>query len=125
MLGGKSIIGFIPSTDRVRAREFYEGVLGLTYKEDDGFATVLDANGVDVRLTNVGEFTPFPFTIFGWSVDDIVETVKVMKTKGVAFDRYDFLEQDDLDIWTAPDGARVAWFKDLDGNVLSVSQDSE
>ena len=125
VLRGNNIIGFIPTTDRAKARAFYEGVLGLTFKEEDAFATVMNANGIDIRIVGVGEFTPFGFTILGWAVDDIAETVTTMRAKGVIFETYDFLDHDDLGIWTAPDGAQVAWFKDVDGNVLSVSQDTD
>jgi len=125
MLAGKNIIGFIPSVDKSKARAFYEGVLGLEVKEEDAFAIVLDANGTDIRLVDVGAYTPFHFTILGWAVEDITATVSEMRAKGVEFETYDGMDHDELGIWTAPDGARVAWFKDIDGNVLSVSQDTE
>ena len=125
MLEGKNIIGFIPSRNKAKARAFFEGVLGLTCKEEDAFAIVMDANGTDIRIVDVGDFTPFRFTILGWAVEDIAETVSTMRSKGVEFETYDGMEHDDLGIWTAPDGARVAWFKDVDGNVLSVSQDTD
>lgn len=125
MLSGKNIVGFIPTTDRAKARTFYESVLGLEFKEEDAFATVMNANGINIRIVDVGPFTPFGFTILGWAVDDITATVTAMTAKGVVFEAFDFLEHDDLGIWTAPDGARVAWFKDVDGNLLSVSQDTD
>ena len=125
MLRGKNIIGFIPTTDRAKARTFYEGVLGLQFKEEDAFATVMDANGVDIRIVGVRQFTPHGFTILGWAVEDIAETVTMMRENGVVFESYDGLDHDELGIWTAPDGARVAWFKDIDGNLLSVSQDTD
>ena len=125
MLRGNNIIGFIPTTDKAKARTFYEGVLGLEFKEEDTFAVVMNANGIDIRIVNVGQFTPFGFTILGWAVEDIAEAVTTMRAKGVEFETYDFLDHDDLGIWTAPDGARVAWFKDVDGNTLSVSQDTD
>ncbi|MGB8832861.1 MAG: VOC family protein [Candidatus Sulfotelmatobacter sp.] len=121
MLGSTNIVAFIPTKDAEKARAFYEGVLGLRFVKDDGFAMVLDANGIMVRIAKA-QFTPAPFTILGWQVNRIEEVVKGLQAKGVHFERFGFFEQDALGIWTAPSGDKVAWFKDPDGNVLSVSQ---
>ena len=123
MLGSTNIIAFVPTTDATRARAFYEGVLGLKFVADDGFAMVLDANGIMIRVAKMGkEFTPAQFTILGWQVNGIEKIVAGLQVKGVLFERYGFLKQDELGIWTAPTGDKVAWFKDPDGNVLSVSE---
>jgi catechol 2,3-dioxygenase-like lactoylglutathione lyase family enzyme len=121
MLGSIDIVAFVPTKDTEKARAFYEGVLGLRFVKDDGFALVLDANGIMVRVAKA-EFTPAQFTILGWQVDDIEKMVTRLQGKGVQFERFGFFEQDELGIWTAPTGDKVAWFKDPDGNVLSVSQ---
>ncbi|MGA2390516.1 MAG: VOC family protein [Candidatus Sulfotelmatobacter sp.] len=121
MLGSLNIVAFVPTTDTQKARAFYESVLGLRFVKDDGFALVFDANGIMVRIAKA-QFTPVPFTILGWQVTRIEETVKGLRAKGVHFERFGFLEQDELAIWTAPTGDKVAWFKDPDGNMLSVSQ---
>ena len=121
MLGSLHIVAFVPTTDTQKARAFYESVLGLRFVKDDGFALVFDANGIMVRVAKA-QFTPVPFTILGWQVTRIEETVKGLRAKGVHFERFGFLEQDELAIWTAPTGDKVAWFKDPDGNMLSVSQ---
>ena len=123
MLEGARPVGFIPSRDLERARPFYEGVLGLRVLQLDGFALVLDAGGILLRVVNVAVegFQPQPFTIFGWSVPDARATVASLAERGVTFKRFPGMEQDDLAIWTAPGGARVAWFEDPDGNLLSVS----
>jgi catechol 2,3-dioxygenase-like lactoylglutathione lyase family enzyme len=121
MLGSINIVAFVPTKDTVKARAFFEGVLGLRFVKDDGFALVLDANGIKVRVAKA-QFTPAPFTILGWQVSDIENMVKALQEKGVKFERFGFFEQDDLGIWTAPTGDKVAWFKDPDGNILSVSQ---
>ena len=105
----------------IRDRAFYVGVLGLRFVKDDGFALVLDANGIKVRVAKA-QFTPAPFTILGWQVGDIEKVVAGLQGKGVQFERFGFFEQDALGIWTAPSGDKVAWFKDPDGNILSVSQ---
>jgi catechol 2,3-dioxygenase-like lactoylglutathione lyase family enzyme len=122
MLGSTDIVAFVPIKDAEKARAFYAGVLGLRFVKDDGFALVFDANGIMVRVAKVPEFKPAPFTILGWQVPDIEKTVTVLREKGVVFERFGFFEQDKLGIWTAPGGDKVAWFKDPDGNILSVSQ---
>jgi catechol 2,3-dioxygenase-like lactoylglutathione lyase family enzyme len=122
MLGSINIVAFVPTRDPEKARAFYEGVLGLRFVKDDGFAMVLDANGIKVRVAKVPEFKPAQFTILGWQVNDIQKIVQELTAKGAHFERFGFFEQDELGIWTAPGGDKVAWFKDPDGNILSVSQ---
>lgn len=122
MLSTCPVIAFIPSRDAAQARPFYEGVLGLRFVSDDDFAIVMDANGTMVRIVRVGEFTPAPFTILGFQVEDIHQAVADLTAKGLVFARYAYFEQSPEGIWTAPNGAKVAWFLDPDGNVLSVSQ---
>jgi catechol 2,3-dioxygenase-like lactoylglutathione lyase family enzyme len=123
MLGSINIVAFVPTRDAEKARAFYEGVLGLRFVKDDGFALVLDANGIMVRVAKVQPtFTPAQFTILGWQVPDIEKVAAALQMKGVQFERFGFFEQDKLGIWTAPSGDKVAWFKDPDGNILSVSQ---
>lgn len=122
MLGSTNIIAFVPTRNPEQARKFYERTLGLRFVSDDGFALVFDANGVMVRVVRVQEFAPAPYTILGWEVQNIEEVVAKLAQTGVQFERYGFFKQDDLGIWTAPSGARVAWFKDPDGNTLSVSE---
>jgi len=122
MLGSTNIIAFVPITDTVKARAFYEGVVGLRFVKDDGFAMVLDANGIMVRAAKMNEVKPAQFTILGWQVTDIENVVRSLQKKGVHFEIFGFFKQDELGIWTAPTGDRVAWFKDPDGNILSVSQ---
>jgi catechol 2,3-dioxygenase-like lactoylglutathione lyase family enzyme len=123
MLGTTNIVAFVPTTDAVKARAFYEGVLGLRFIKDDGFATVLDGNGIMVRVAKVQpDWKPAQFTILGWQVSGIENVVRELQKKGVRCEIFGFLQQDELGIWTAPPGDKVAWFKDPDGNVLSVSQ---
>ena len=122
MLGAINIVAFVPTRDSGKARSFYEGVLGLRFIKDDGFALVLDANGIMVRVAKAPEFKPAPFTILGWQVTGIEKVVTALQEKGVHFEIFGFLEQDRLGIWTAPTGDKVAWFKDPDGKVLSVSE---
>jgi catechol 2,3-dioxygenase-like lactoylglutathione lyase family enzyme len=123
MLHDKPIVAFLPTLDFDKTRAFYEGVLGLRFVHNDGFAMVLDANGTMIRVSKVQpDFKPAGFTILGWEVSGIEKVVADMTEKGVVFERFSFFEQDALGIWTAPSGDQVAWFKDPDGNTLSVSQ---
>lgn len=114
-------MGFIPVRDAEVARRFYVDVLGLTCIEESPFSVVVDANGTSLRLTPVPELHPQPFTIAGWEVGDIDETVDALRAAGVAFRRFDGMEQDARDVWRTPGGDRVAWFEDLDGNTLSIT----
>ena len=120
----EKMVGFIPSRDLDRARSFYEGQLGLTVQGDDGFALVLQVGGRMLRIVNMArgpDFTPFPFTLLGWEVQDLQRAARELRDKGVTLERYPGLTQDELGVWTSPNGDQVAWFKDPDGNVLSVS----
>ncbi len=122
MLGDDPIMTFIPSVDLERARDFYEGTLGLTVEEVNGFACVLRGAGTMVRVTRVETLTPQPFTVLGWQVDDIAEPLAQLRGKGVEPLRFDGMAQDADGVWTAPGGARIAWFHDPDGNTLSLTQ---
>ena len=123
MLATSPVIGFIPTRDAARARTFFEKTLGLRFVSDDNFALVFDANGTTIRVSRVPEFTPFPFTLLGWEVTGIEKIAAEMAARGVEFKRYDFLQQDEAGIWIAPGAvAKVAWFTDPDGNILSISE---
>jgi catechol 2,3-dioxygenase-like lactoylglutathione lyase family enzyme len=114
-------IGFVPVRDLAAARAFYEGTLGLRVVADTPFALVLDAGGTMLRVTPVPELADRPFTVAGWNVPDIRAAVRALADRGVRFTRYDGMTQDDLGIWDTPGGDRVAWFKDPDGNTLSLT----
>ena len=123
MLAQAELQAFIPTVDAELARQFYVDTLGLTFVSDDQFAITIRSGKTDIRISRVEAFNPSPHTILGWKVFDIIAAVQQFAAAGVIFERYPFLEQDAYDIWSAPDGtAKVAWFKDPDGNVLSISQ---
>ncbi len=122
MLAASKIIGFVPTKDSKRAREFYEGKLGFQFVGDDPFALVVRAGETMIRIAKVSDFTPAPFTVLGWEVKNIEAIVASLKNSGVEFEKYPFVQDQELGIWTAPTGDKVAWFKDPDGNILSVSQ---
>lgn len=116
------IKGFIPVRDAEAARRFYEGVLGMRFVEDDRFALVMEANGIMIRLVRMGaELRPAPYTICGWEVPDVEGAAAALVARGVQLEHYPFVEAES-GIWTAPGGSRIAWFKDPDGNTLSISQ---
>lgn len=122
MLGTQKIVAFVPTSDYQKAQAFYEGVLGLRVVSKDPFALVMDAYGIMLRITQVNGLKPQQFTILGWEVDDIEKYVTGLSKRGVEFLRFGFPGQDERGVWAAPGGAKVAWFKDPDGNTLSLSQ---
>ena len=125
-LSSYNIIGFVTIVDVERAKAFYRDTLGLRLvSEEPPFALVFQANGIMLRLGMGKERPPVQGTVLGWQVPDIAAAVKDLIEAGVSFERYGFMKQDELGIWTSPTGAKVAWFKDPDGNVLSLSEHPE
>ena len=122
MLGDKELKAFVPTVMPGKAKSFYKDLLGLKLLSEDNYAMEFSANGVLLRVTTVPELKPHGFTVLGWNVPDILSMVKSLNGKGIVFEKYDFLEQDELGIWTAPGGSKVAWFKDPDGNILSLTE---
>jgi catechol 2,3-dioxygenase-like lactoylglutathione lyase family enzyme len=122
MLQSSDVIAFVSATDLDRSRDFYERTLGLRVVRQDAFACVLDVNGVMLRLTAAPSVATPGYTVLGWKVADIEAAVDALSARGVAFSRYDGMNQDEHGIWTTPGGDRVAWFRDPDGNVLSLTQ---
>ena len=122
MIGSADLVAFVPATDLQRAREFYAETLGLSVEDETPFALVLRSGGVMLRVTKGDGLRAQPFTVLGWSVVDIAETATALRGNGVESIRYDGMDQDDLGVWTTPDGSRVLWFTDPDGNTLSVTQ---
>jgi catechol 2,3-dioxygenase-like lactoylglutathione lyase family enzyme len=117
------VVAFVPTRDPDRARAFYRDLLGLRLTAELlPFALVFDAHGIMLRITVVKELTPPPYTSLGWEVPNIEEAVATLTQKGVKFERYPNMTQDERGIWAAPGGSRVAWFRDPDGNTLSLSQ---
>lgn len=122
-LASSSLVAFVGVCDPDRAKRFYRDTLGLRLvSEELPFALVFDVQGTMLRVTVVPEVKPAKFTVLGWKVPDIQAAVSSLEEEGVEFQRYAGLQQDGLGIWTSPKGARVAWFHDPDGNILSVTQ---
>jgi catechol 2,3-dioxygenase-like lactoylglutathione lyase family enzyme len=122
MLERCAVIAFAAATDLDRAREFYQGTLGLTLVDQNPFACVFDVGGTMLRVTAVAQVATPGYTILGWRVDDIDGTVAGLRARGVTFTRYEQMGQDDNSIWMAPNGDRIAWFTDPDGNTLSLTE---
>ena len=114
---------FLATSDAEAARAFYEGQLGLALEADDAYALVYQLSGTELRLSKVPNHTPLPFTVLDWQVTDISGAHRTLAAAGVEFTIFEGMGQDESGIWTSPDGgARILWFKDPDGNVLSVSE---
>lgn len=118
------MVGFVTTSDAEKAKAFYGGVLGFRFKSEDDFALVFDANGPTIRIVKAPKVTPAVGTILGWDVDDIHAAIRELTPRGVRFEQFNlpFMKQDEFGVWTPPGGDKVAWFKDPDGNVLSISQ---
>jgi catechol 2,3-dioxygenase-like lactoylglutathione lyase family enzyme len=122
MLADKKLKAFVPTMHPDKARSFYKDILGLRLLSEDNYALEFNANGTLLRVTIVQEFKPYPFTVLGWNVDNISSSIKLLNGKGIICEKYEFLEQDNSGVWTSPNGSKVAWFKDPDGNILSLTE---
>jgi catechol 2,3-dioxygenase-like lactoylglutathione lyase family enzyme len=122
MLKAHPIIAFVATTDPPRAKAFYARTLGLRFVSEDPFALVFDAAGTMLRVAVVPQLKPAGYTVLGWLVPDIRRAIRGLVRRGVAFERFDGFGQDEDGIWASPSGARVAWFRDPDGNMLSLTQ---
>jgi catechol 2,3-dioxygenase-like lactoylglutathione lyase family enzyme len=120
-LDGAQVVAFVATSDLGRARAFYQDRLGLELLETTPGADVFDAGGTVLRVTLVEHVAAAPYTVLGWNVVDIDHAVDLAREAGVTFRRFDGMDQDDRGIWAAPGGARVAWFEDPDGNLLSLT----
>ncbi len=123
MLSKPKLKAFIPTTKPEEAKTFYRDIVGLTFLSGDKYGMEFNSNGMLLRINTVPEYTPHLFTILGWNVEDISANIRSLNEKGIQFEKYPFLEQDELGIWSAPGGTKVAWFKDPNGNILSLTEE--
>jgi hypothetical protein len=123
MLGTSQIVAFAATVDAAKARGFHQGVLVLEFFSEDEYALVFNLAGVGLRIQKVAAFTPQLQTQLGWSVSSIDQVTKAFGAKGEKFEKYPFLQEDENCIWKAPSRARIAWLKDPDGNLLSLTDD--
>jgi catechol 2,3-dioxygenase-like lactoylglutathione lyase family enzyme len=122
VFASNDLIAFAATTDLARAQAFYEATLGLPVIDENAYACVFDAHGTMLRITAVAEVAHPGYTVLGWRVTDISETIAHLESRGVVFARYEGMEQDAQGVWTTPNGDRIAWFTDPDGNVLSLTE---
>jgi len=124
MLTDKKVKAFVITADAGAAKKFYGEVLGLKFLTEDDYGLTFEMNNTFLRIsiTNKENAAPQKNTVLGWTVPNIDESVDFLKGKGIIFEKYNFLQQDENGIWEAPDGTKVAWFKDPNGNVLSIDQ---
>src|SRR5215468_6443851 len=122
MLENGKMVGFVLTKDYDASKTFYEGKLGFEFVSLDQFALVVKVGGHHVRIVKMPDLTPLRSTVLGWEVTNIDAAVDWLDSRGVETEKYPFVQDKERGIWSAPGGAKVAWFKDPDGNVLSVSQ---
>ena len=123
-LNTATLVGFVATAEPLAARRFYEGVLGLRLVEDSPFALVFAAGATTVRVQKVESVTAAAYTALGWEVEDISAAVEALSNRGVKFEHFPGMSQDDAGVWRTPDGSSVAWFRDPDGHTLSLTQRS-
>jgi len=124
MLNSSKLVGFVATAKPQQALRFYSETLGLRLIDDGPYALVFDANGTTIRVQKVSEVSPAGYTSLGWVVEDIEQVMVQLVKRGVKFQRYPGLEQSEIGVWRTPDGSSVAWFKDPDENILSLTQHS-
>lgn len=123
ILASAKAVTFVVTRDRQKAIAFYRDTLGFPLTEENDFAAVFDLNGTMLRVSTVKDHQAQQHTVLGWEISDVAATAKALRDKGVTFNVYEGFGQDDLGIWSAPgSGAKIVWFNDPDGNVLSLSQ---
>jgi catechol 2,3-dioxygenase-like lactoylglutathione lyase family enzyme len=124
MLTANELIAFVATAKPAEAIMFYRDRLGLRLAAETEFALEfeLGETATPLRIQKVEAVTAAPYTALGWRVGNIGEEVDALGKRGIAFERFDGLEQDAAGIWMSPGGARIAWFKDPDGNMLSLTQ---
>jgi catechol 2,3-dioxygenase-like lactoylglutathione lyase family enzyme len=122
MLGNYDVIAFVATIQPDRAKAFYNEILGLSLLAGTPFALVFAVGATTLRISKVKDLKPAPYTVLGWKVSDIRSTVTELTNKGIMFERYEGMPQDEFGIWTTPDGHQVSWFRDPDGNTLSLTQ---
>jgi catechol 2,3-dioxygenase-like lactoylglutathione lyase family enzyme len=120
MLTNKKVKAFVITTNAQESKKFYSDNLGFKFLSEDPYGLEFELNNALLRISIVPEYTPQKHTVLGWNVPDLYKEIDFLKNKGIVFEEYDFLQQDESGVWTAPDGTRIAWFKDPCGNLLSI-----
>lgn len=105
------------------AKQFYSETLGLEVSEEFGMLTLRIAGGNGILVYPKDDHIPATFTILNFPVEDVDAAVDELTRRGVTFDRYKGLNQDDKGI-ARGQGPDIAWFTDPAGNILSILQTS-
>ncbi len=121
-LSSAKIVGFAATQNPERAMTFYRDKLGLDLDYSDQFALVFTSGGTMIRVQIVPKVVPSGYTTLGWTVADLGGTVAKLTAAGVVFSRFSGMDQDSKGVWSSPSGARIAWFRDPDGNTLSLTE---
>jgi catechol 2,3-dioxygenase-like lactoylglutathione lyase family enzyme len=120
---GDSIIQAMAATARPdAAKAFYQDTLGLKLIAEDQFRLAFAGKIGFLHIAKVPAVMPSAFTVAGFIVEDIEAAVAKLAEKGVGLQRFPFIQHDEKGVWTSPDGAKVAWFRDPDMNLLSLTQ---
>jgi catechol 2,3-dioxygenase-like lactoylglutathione lyase family enzyme len=122
MLGSARLQTLVWSSDLARARPFYSDLLGLRFKAEAQGALVYEVGGGDLRVSPTPSTKPSEHTVLGFAVSNIDDIAEAMAARGLQTERFPGFDHDDRGIWRAPDGTKVLWFRDPDGNLLSVVQ---
>jgi len=122
MLGSARLQTLVWTSDTARAKPFYSDVLGLRFARESLGALVYEVGGGELRVSPVPSTKPSEHTVVGFAVDDLSEVVDGLEQHAIAPERFPGFDHDERGMWTAPDGTRVVWFRDPDGNLLSAVQ---
>jgi catechol 2,3-dioxygenase-like lactoylglutathione lyase family enzyme len=121
-LKDSKMVGFLATSSPDISKLFYDEILDLTLIEETPFALVFESVNAVIRIQKTEEVFPPPYTTIGWEVENIEFTARALSESGVQFERYEGMNQDYLGVWDVPNGSKVAWFKDPDGNLLSITE---
>ncbi|NKC01482.1 MAG: VOC family protein [Pseudomonadales bacterium] len=122
MLANAELQTLALTADIPTAITFYEEVLGLSLKANSDGAAVFDVGGRDLRVSPVAETSPTEHTVFGFAVADVQGVAEELSSKGVPLVEFQGFPHDQNGLVATPDGSRVCWFRDPDGNLISVVQ---
>jgi len=123
MLSSSPIVPYIPVADVERARKFYEEKIGLTPKEVYAGGVIYECGGGTwvFMYPSPGAGTSKASTAF-WAVEDVEKEVAELKSRGVVFEEYDMPQMKTENSIATGGGAKTAWFKDSEGNIMAISQ---
>jgi catechol 2,3-dioxygenase-like lactoylglutathione lyase family enzyme len=122
MLASARIQTLVWTADKARAQAFYTETLGLPYQGESFGALLYRIGNGELRVSPVPSTTPSEHTVLGFAVDNLDEIADELGRRGLTAERFAGFNHDQRGVWTAPDGTKVVWFRDPDGNLLSVVQ---